>query len=61
MPSSKRSKYEVAPGGISARLQKEKEKKVNRRVYEGLDPGMKVGLRMSGGGRTKKEVKRRYV
>tara|TARA_R100000329_G_scaffold94814_1_gene78828 strand:- start:486 stop:1289 length:804 start_codon:yes stop_codon:yes gene_type:complete len=60
IPSSKRSKYEVAPGGISARLQKEKKKKGNRRVYEGLDPGMKVGLRMSGGGRTKR-VKRRYV
>ena len=64
IPSSKRSKYEVAPGGISARLQKEKKKKGNRRVYEGLDPGMKVGLRMSGGGYTRKcskNKKKRYV
>ena len=64
IPSSKRSKYEVAPGGISARLQKEKDKKGKRRVYEGLDPGMKVGLRMSGGGYTRKcskNKKKRYV
>lgn len=60
IPSSKKSKYSVAPGGMSARLQKEEKKKGNRRVYEGLDPDMKVGLRMYNGGMTKK-VKKRYV